>query len=39
LLDPGRRREMSRRVKGLAHRDAVAVIGKMVVGLVKARVS
>ena len=36
LLDPARRREMSRRVKRLAHPDAVKVIGEMVVGLVKA---
>jgi UDP-N-acetylglucosamine--N-acetylmuramyl-(pentapeptide) pyrophosphoryl-undecaprenol N-acetylglucosamine transferase len=36
LLDPGRRREMSRKVRGLAHADAVRVIGEMVVGLVKA---
>jgi UDP-N-acetylglucosamine--N-acetylmuramyl-(pentapeptide) pyrophosphoryl-undecaprenol N-acetylglucosamine transferase len=33
LLDPMRRREMSRKVKGLAHPDAVRVIGEMVVGL------
>ncbi len=37
LLDPARRREMGRKVKGLAHRDAVGVIGEMVVGLAKAR--
>jgi UDP-N-acetylglucosamine--N-acetylmuramyl-(pentapeptide) pyrophosphoryl-undecaprenol N-acetylglucosamine transferase len=37
LLDPARRREMSRKVRGLAHPDAVRVIGEMVVGLVKAR--
>jgi UDP-N-acetylglucosamine--N-acetylmuramyl-(pentapeptide) pyrophosphoryl-undecaprenol N-acetylglucosamine transferase len=37
LLDPVRRREMGRKVKGLAHRNAVGVIGEMVVGLVKAR--
>jgi UDP-N-acetylglucosamine--N-acetylmuramyl-(pentapeptide) pyrophosphoryl-undecaprenol N-acetylglucosamine transferase len=36
LLNPARRREMSRKVKGLAHPDAVRVIGEMVVGLVKA---
>jgi UDP-N-acetylglucosamine--N-acetylmuramyl-(pentapeptide) pyrophosphoryl-undecaprenol N-acetylglucosamine transferase len=36
LLDPVRRREMSRRVRGLAHPDAVSVIGEMVVGLVNA---
>jgi UDP-N-acetylglucosamine--N-acetylmuramyl-(pentapeptide) pyrophosphoryl-undecaprenol N-acetylglucosamine transferase len=35
LLDPARRREMSRKVRGLAHPDAVRVIGEMVVGLVK----
>src|SRR5271154_6644457 len=35
LLDPARRREMGRRVRGLAHPDAVKVIGEMVVGLVK----
>ena len=33
LLDPARRREMSRKVRGLAHPDAVRVIGEMVVGL------
>ncbi len=33
LLDPGRRREMSRKVRGLAHPDAVRVIGEMVAGL------
>jgi UDP-N-acetylglucosamine--N-acetylmuramyl-(pentapeptide) pyrophosphoryl-undecaprenol N-acetylglucosamine transferase len=37
LLDAGRRREMSRRVRGLAHPDAVKVIGEMVVELVKAK--
>jgi UDP-N-acetylglucosamine--N-acetylmuramyl-(pentapeptide) pyrophosphoryl-undecaprenol N-acetylglucosamine transferase len=36
LLDPARRREMSRRVRGLAHPDAVRVIGEMVAGLVRA---
>jgi UDP-N-acetylglucosamine--N-acetylmuramyl-(pentapeptide) pyrophosphoryl-undecaprenol N-acetylglucosamine transferase len=35
LLDPARRREMSRKVRGLAHPDAVRVIGEMVAGLVK----
>jgi UDP-N-acetylglucosamine--N-acetylmuramyl-(pentapeptide) pyrophosphoryl-undecaprenol N-acetylglucosamine transferase len=35
LLDPVRRREMSRKVRGLAHPDAVRVIGEMVAGLVK----
>jgi UDP-N-acetylglucosamine--N-acetylmuramyl-(pentapeptide) pyrophosphoryl-undecaprenol N-acetylglucosamine transferase len=35
LLDPARRREMGRRVRGLAHLDAVSEIGEMVVGLVK----
>jgi UDP-N-acetylglucosamine--N-acetylmuramyl-(pentapeptide) pyrophosphoryl-undecaprenol N-acetylglucosamine transferase len=29
LLDPGRRREMNRRVRGLAHPDAVREIGQM----------
>jgi UDP-N-acetylglucosamine--N-acetylmuramyl-(pentapeptide) pyrophosphoryl-undecaprenol N-acetylglucosamine transferase len=33
LLDPARRREMSRKVRGLAHPDAVKVIGEMVAGL------
>jgi UDP-N-acetylglucosamine--N-acetylmuramyl-(pentapeptide) pyrophosphoryl-undecaprenol N-acetylglucosamine transferase len=33
LRDAGRRQEMSRRVRGLAHADAVRVIGEMVVGL------
>jgi hypothetical protein len=37
LLDPSRRREMSRKVRGLAHPDAVRVIGEIVVGLVTAR--
>jgi UDP-N-acetylglucosamine--N-acetylmuramyl-(pentapeptide) pyrophosphoryl-undecaprenol N-acetylglucosamine transferase len=32
LLDPVRRREMDRKVRGLAHPDAVRVIGEMVVG-------
>jgi len=36
LLDPVRRREMSRKVRGLAHPEAVRVIGEMVMGLVKA---
>jgi UDP-N-acetylglucosamine--N-acetylmuramyl-(pentapeptide) pyrophosphoryl-undecaprenol N-acetylglucosamine transferase len=36
LLDPARRREMSQKVRGLAHPDAVRVIGEMVVGLAKA---
>jgi UDP-N-acetylglucosamine--N-acetylmuramyl-(pentapeptide) pyrophosphoryl-undecaprenol N-acetylglucosamine transferase len=36
LLDPARRREMSRKARGLAHPDAVRVIGEMVVGLAKA---
>ena len=36
LLDPVRRREMSRRARGLAHPDAVRVIGEMAVGLVNA---
>jgi UDP-N-acetylglucosamine--N-acetylmuramyl-(pentapeptide) pyrophosphoryl-undecaprenol N-acetylglucosamine transferase len=36
LLDPIRRSEMGRKVKGLAHPDAVRVIGEMVVGLAKA---
>jgi UDP-N-acetylglucosamine--N-acetylmuramyl-(pentapeptide) pyrophosphoryl-undecaprenol N-acetylglucosamine transferase len=36
LLDPVQRREMGRKVKGLAHPDAVRVIGEMVVGLAKA---
>jgi UDP-N-acetylglucosamine--N-acetylmuramyl-(pentapeptide) pyrophosphoryl-undecaprenol N-acetylglucosamine transferase len=36
LLDPARRREMSRKVRGLAHPDAVRVIGEMVIGLVRA---
>jgi UDP-N-acetylglucosamine--N-acetylmuramyl-(pentapeptide) pyrophosphoryl-undecaprenol N-acetylglucosamine transferase len=35
LLDPVRRREMGRKVRGLAHPDAVRVIGEMVVGLAK----
>jgi UDP-N-acetylglucosamine--N-acetylmuramyl-(pentapeptide) pyrophosphoryl-undecaprenol N-acetylglucosamine transferase len=35
LLDPARRLEISRRVRGLAHPDAVRVIGEMVAGLVK----
>jgi UDP-N-acetylglucosamine--N-acetylmuramyl-(pentapeptide) pyrophosphoryl-undecaprenol N-acetylglucosamine transferase len=35
LLDSGRRREMGRKVRGLAHADAVRVIGEMVVGLVR----
>jgi UDP-N-acetylglucosamine--N-acetylmuramyl-(pentapeptide) pyrophosphoryl-undecaprenol N-acetylglucosamine transferase len=35
LLDPARRREMGRRVRGLAHPDAVRVIGEMVAGLLK----
>ncbi len=35
LRDSARRQEMGRRVKGLAHPDAVKVIGEMVVGLVK----
>ena len=35
LLDRGRRGELSRRVKGLAHPDAVRVIGEMVVGLAR----
>jgi UDP-N-acetylglucosamine--N-acetylmuramyl-(pentapeptide) pyrophosphoryl-undecaprenol N-acetylglucosamine transferase len=33
LLDPARRHEMSRRVRGLGHPDAVRVIGEMVAGL------
>jgi UDP-N-acetylglucosamine--N-acetylmuramyl-(pentapeptide) pyrophosphoryl-undecaprenol N-acetylglucosamine transferase len=33
LLDPAQRREMSRKVRGLAHPDAVKLIGEMVVGL------
>jgi UDP-N-acetylglucosamine--N-acetylmuramyl-(pentapeptide) pyrophosphoryl-undecaprenol N-acetylglucosamine transferase len=33
LLDPSRRREMSRKVRGLAHPDAVKVIGDIVKGL------
>jgi UDP-N-acetylglucosamine--N-acetylmuramyl-(pentapeptide) pyrophosphoryl-undecaprenol N-acetylglucosamine transferase len=37
LLNPVRRTEMSRKVRGLAHPDAVKVIGEMVVGLVKTR--
>jgi UDP-N-acetylglucosamine--N-acetylmuramyl-(pentapeptide) pyrophosphoryl-undecaprenol N-acetylglucosamine transferase len=37
LLDSARRREMSRKVRGLAHPDAVRVIGEMAVGLVRAR--
>jgi UDP-N-acetylglucosamine--N-acetylmuramyl-(pentapeptide) pyrophosphoryl-undecaprenol N-acetylglucosamine transferase len=37
LMDPARRREMRRRVRSLAHPDAVRVIGEMVVGLVKAK--
>jgi UDP-N-acetylglucosamine--N-acetylmuramyl-(pentapeptide) pyrophosphoryl-undecaprenol N-acetylglucosamine transferase len=36
LLAPARRREMSRKVRGLAHSDAVSVIGDMVVGLGRA---
>jgi UDP-N-acetylglucosamine--N-acetylmuramyl-(pentapeptide) pyrophosphoryl-undecaprenol N-acetylglucosamine transferase len=36
LLDPARRREMSRKVRGLAHPEAVRVIGEMVAGLVTA---
>lgn len=36
LLDPVRRREMSRKVRGLAHPNAVRVIGEMVVELGKA---
>jgi len=36
LLNPVRRLDMSRRVRGLAHPDAVREIGQMVVGLVKA---
>ena len=36
LLDPARRREMSRKVRGLAHPDAVRVIGEMVAELVQA---
>jgi UDP-N-acetylglucosamine--N-acetylmuramyl-(pentapeptide) pyrophosphoryl-undecaprenol N-acetylglucosamine transferase len=35
LLDPPRRREMSRKVRGLAHPDAVKMIGEMVAGLAK----
>ena len=35
LMDPARRREMGRRVRALAHPDAVMVIGEMVVGLVR----
>jgi UDP-N-acetylglucosamine--N-acetylmuramyl-(pentapeptide) pyrophosphoryl-undecaprenol N-acetylglucosamine transferase len=35
LLDPARRREMGRKVRGLAHTDAVKVIGEMVAGLGK----
>ena len=35
LLDSARRGEMSRRVRGLAHPDAVRVIGEMAVGLMK----
>jgi UDP-N-acetylglucosamine--N-acetylmuramyl-(pentapeptide) pyrophosphoryl-undecaprenol N-acetylglucosamine transferase len=35
LLDPVRRREMGRKVRGLAHPDAVRVIGEMVVELTK----
>jgi hypothetical protein len=37
LLDPARRREMGRKVRGLAHPEAVRVIGEMVIGLVRAR--
>jgi UDP-N-acetylglucosamine--N-acetylmuramyl-(pentapeptide) pyrophosphoryl-undecaprenol N-acetylglucosamine transferase len=37
LLAPARRREMSRKVRELAHPDAVRVIGEMVAGLVKER--
>ena len=33
LLDPARREEMSRKMRGLTHPDAVRVIGEMVVGL------
>jgi len=36
LLDPARRREISRKVRGLAHPDAVRVIGEMVAALVRA---
>jgi UDP-N-acetylglucosamine--N-acetylmuramyl-(pentapeptide) pyrophosphoryl-undecaprenol N-acetylglucosamine transferase len=36
LLAPARRREMSRKVRRLAHSDAVSVIGDMVVGLGRA---
>ena len=36
LLDSARRREMGRKVRGLAHPDAVRVIGEMVVGLATA---
>jgi UDP-N-acetylglucosamine--N-acetylmuramyl-(pentapeptide) pyrophosphoryl-undecaprenol N-acetylglucosamine transferase len=35
LLNPARCEEMSRRVRGLAHPDAVKVIGEMVEGLVR----
>jgi UDP-N-acetylglucosamine--N-acetylmuramyl-(pentapeptide) pyrophosphoryl-undecaprenol N-acetylglucosamine transferase len=33
LLDPAQRQEMSKKVRGLAHPDAVKVIGEMVIGL------
>jgi UDP-N-acetylglucosamine--N-acetylmuramyl-(pentapeptide) pyrophosphoryl-undecaprenol N-acetylglucosamine transferase len=36
LMDPARRWRMSRKVRGLAHPDAVVVIGEMVVGLARA---